>query len=65
MAPELVWAATSLSLVTQLVEDGFGLPEVGGVEAFGKPVVKFREHRARLIATAAIAQWAGEAGRRT
>jgi hypothetical protein len=37
---------------TQFVEEGLGVFEVGGVEAFCEPVVNFGEHRARLFAIA-------------
>ena len=38
-------------LSAQLVEQRLGVFQVGGVEAFGEPVVDFGEHRARLVAT--------------
>src|SRR5208283_3310970 len=44
----------------ELVEQGLGVLEVGGVEAFGKPVVDFGEHRAGFIATSGIAQQPGK-----
>jgi hypothetical protein len=38
------------------VEEDFGVDEVGGIEAFGEPVVDVREHRARLIALALLVE---------
>jgi hypothetical protein len=35
---------------TQLVEQRLGVLQIGGVEAFGEPVVNFGEHRARFFA---------------
>src|SRR5215472_12671159 len=48
-------------LGSQFVQQCLGLLEVGGVEAFGEPVVDFGQHRVRFVAAADIAQQAGEA----
>jgi len=42
----------SWTLVGQLVEQGLGVLQVGGVETLGEPVVDVGQHRARLVATA-------------
>jgi hypothetical protein len=39
-------------LASQFVEQRLGVFQVGGVEAFGEPVVDFDENRARLVAAA-------------
>jgi hypothetical protein len=39
----------------QLVEQCLRILQVGGIEAFGEPVVNFREHRARFVAPIGIA----------
>jgi len=41
-------------LVGELIEQGFGVLQVGGVEALGEPVIDFGEHRARFVATALL-----------
>jgi hypothetical protein len=47
---------TLLGLARQFVEQGFGIFQVGGVEAFGEPVEDFGEHRARFIAAVGVAK---------
>src|ERR1700676_4188241 len=47
----------------QLIEQGFGVLEVGGVEALGEPVVDFGEHRARLVAMSLLGEQSREAHR--
>ena len=42
---------TSLS-GTQLIEEGFGVLQIGGIESFSEPVVDLGEHRAPLVASA-------------
>ena len=53
-SPEFVKFVTSNSRPTttraQLVEQRFGVLQVGGVEALGEPAIDFREHRARFVA---------------
>jgi hypothetical protein len=44
--------ASSSRSAVQLVEQRFGIPQVGGVETLGKPIVDFGEGRARLVALA-------------
>src|SRR5262245_42816111 len=51
-------------LVAQLVEQRRRILQIGGVEAFGEPVVDLGEHRACLIAAAGVAQQSGKADRR-
>jgi hypothetical protein len=41
-------------LRSQFVEQRVGVLQVGGVEAFGEPVVDLGEHRARLVALALL-----------
>ena len=53
------------TLSAQFGEQRLSLFQIGGVEAFGEPVVDFGEHRARFVAAASIAQQAGEAHSRT
>jgi hypothetical protein len=53
-----------IRLFAELIEQRFGLDEVGGVEAFGEPVVDFREHRARFFAAIGTVQHSRERGRR-
>ena len=50
-------------LCSQLVEQGFGVFEVCGVEALGEPAVDFGEHRLRFITTALRCEQAREAYR--
>jgi hypothetical protein len=45
----------------QLLQQGLGVLQIGGVEPFGEPVVDFREYRARLVTTIRIAQQPREA----
>src|SRR5262249_43794693 len=54
---------TSLS-GAQLIQQGFGVLQVGGVEAFGEPFVDFAEHAARLVPAISVAQQSREAGGR-
>jgi hypothetical protein len=42
----------ALALAAELVEQRLGFLQVGGVEAFSKPVADLGEHRARLVAAA-------------
>jgi hypothetical protein len=51
----------SRHLLTQLIEERFGVFQVGGVESFGEPVVDFGEHCAGLVAVALFVKEAGEA----
>src|SRR5271156_3721560 len=51
-------------LMSQLVEQRLGVFQVGGVEAFGEPVVDVGEHRARLISLALVCEQSREARRR-
>jgi hypothetical protein len=46
---------------TQFVEQRLSVLQVGGVEAFGKPVVNLCEHSARLVATALFREQPREA----
>src|SRR6266851_3093517 len=39
-----------LLVTVELVEEGLGVLQVGGIEALGEPVVDVGEHRARLVA---------------
>jgi len=55
---------SGFGLSAQLVEQHFRLLEVGGIEAFGEPVVNFLEHRARLIATVLLREHSGQLNRR-
>ena len=55
---------TSLS-GAQLVEQGFGVLQVRGVEALGEPVVDLRKHRAGLVAPALLYDETSKAGRRS
>jgi hypothetical protein len=50
-------------LTAQLVEQRLGVFQVGGVEAFGEPVVDFRQHRARFVAMTLLREQSREAGR--
>src|SRR5215469_7329625 len=43
-------------LRAQFVEQRLGVLQVGGVEAFGEPVVDLAEHRARLLAAIGVAK---------
>ena len=47
-------ACRELDLRAQLVEQSFRVLQIGGVEAFGEPVVDFGEHRARIAALALL-----------
>ena len=47
--------ASSAQLAIQFTEQGFGVFQVGGVQAFGEPAVDVGEHRARLVASALFA----------
>ena len=49
----------------QFIEHRLGAFQVGGVEALGRPVVDFGEHRARFVAAAGIAEQPREARRGT
>jgi hypothetical protein len=51
-------------LCAQLIEEGFGVDEVGGVEAFGEPFVDVAEHRAGLFALALFIEQPRETCRR-
>ncbi len=53
-----------MSQLLKLVEQSLGVVQVGGVEAFGEPVVDVGEHRARLVATALRCEQSREAHRR-
>src|SRR5579862_453855 len=50
-------------LFVQLVEQGLGIIQIGGIEAFGEPVVDFGEHRARFVAMTLLREQSREAGR--
>ena len=50
-------------LFVELVEQGLGVFQVGGIEAFGEPVVDFGQHRARFIEMTLLREQAREAGR--
>ena len=54
-----------MALGAQLVQQGLGVLQVGGVEALGEPVIDFSEHRTRLVLPIAVAQQPSEAGRRS
>ena len=41
-------------LRAQLMEQCLGVPQVGGVESLGEPVIDVREHRAGLVALALL-----------
>ena len=51
-------------LVAQLIEQRLGLFQIGGIEAFGEPVVDRGEHRARFSGTALSREQTAEAGGR-
>ena len=51
----------SIWLRAEFLEQGFGVFEVGGVEAFGEPAVDLGEHRARHVATALFREHPREA----
>jgi len=59
----IAFGAPHCGLRTKLVEQRLGLFQVGCVEAFGEPVVDFREHRARFVAFALPREEAREARR--
>ena len=48
-------------LRTELIEQSLGVLQIGGIEAFGEPVVDVGEHHARLIATALRGEQAAQA----
>src|SRR5262249_34276087 len=48
-----------------VIEQGLGLLQIAGSEAFGEPAVDRREDVARFVVSVALQQHAGEAGRRT
>jgi hypothetical protein len=48
-------------LRSKFLEQRLGVLEVGGVEAFGEPVVDFRQHRAGLVALALLVEQSCEA----
>ena len=52
-------------LIVQLIDQDLCVLQIGGIEAFGEPVVDFGEHRARLIAAIGVAQQSCEAGCRS
>src|SRR5262249_45045449 len=54
---------TSLS-GAQLIQEGLGVLQIGGVEALGEPVVDFLEHLAGFVAFALPREEAREANRR-
>jgi hypothetical protein len=58
-----IWHAGHL--VCQLIEEGFGVDEVGGIEALAKPIVDVGEHRARFVAPSLFRQQPCETGCRT
>src|SRR5271155_4828991 len=67
-APGLTGETTRAAIGTapsaaQLVEQRLGVLQVGGVEAFGEPVVDVGEHRARLVALALLREQPREARR--
>ena len=45
-------ARASSAQVGQFIKQRFGVPQVGGVSAFAKPVIGVDEHSARLVAAA-------------
>ena len=49
----------------QLVQQRLGVLQIGGVEAFGEPVVDLGDHRARLVAPIGVAHEPRETGRLT
>ena len=49
----------------QLVEQRFGVFQVGSVETLGEPIVDFGEYPTRFVAAVGIAQQASEPRRRT
>jgi len=58
------WSPFALALVAQLVQQGFCLLQVGGVEALGEPVVDIEKHLARLFTTILFGEQSRDAGRR-
>src|SRR5215469_5023445 len=52
-------------LFAQLVQQRLSFLQIGGVEAFGEPVVDLGEHRAGLVATALFCEQPRQAHRRT
>ena len=50
-------------LFVKLVEQGLGIFQVVGVEAFCEPVVDLGEHRARFVAMTLLREQSREAGR--
>jgi hypothetical protein len=61
------WYTMSRSLFAQngarlqLLQQRLGVLEIGGIEAFGEPIVDFGEHRARLIAATLLRKQPREA----
>ena len=56
--------AAHRGLCLQLVEQRLRVFQIGGVEAFGEPVVNLGKLLAGLLATTSITQQSGEASRR-
>jgi hypothetical protein len=52
-------------LCAQFVQQRLGILQIGGVEAFGEPVIDNREYRARFIATTGVPKQPRETHRRT
>src|SRR5215472_4627952 len=63
-APHLEQRISALAFMTQLVEQGLGVLQVGALEAFGEPVVDLSEHRARFVALGLVAEQTRQAGGR-
>jgi hypothetical protein len=52
------------ALATQFVKQRLSLLQIGSVEAFGEPVVNFRQHSARFVALPLLREQSREARRR-
>ena len=55
----------SAGLITQLIDQRFGLLEIGAIEALREPVVDRSEHRPRPVTAALGHKQPSEANRRT
>src|SRR5690348_18140291 len=56
--------SASMPSGVQFVEQRLGVFEIGGVETLGEPVIDFREHHTRLVATPLLREQPREAHRR-
>ena len=60
-SPLVLQILPKLLLGLQLVQQRFGIFQIGSVEAFGEPTVDFGEHRAGFVAVALLGQQTREA----